>query len=111
MRGGLAGVQWGMRRRLLVLVGIFAATYLVGSATEVPTTLAVVVTVAVAFCWIVARDVRRTTWAAESQRSQDAAYAAGAFAAMHAPGQGATDCPSGFDGGFSGGADCGGFGA
>jgi hypothetical protein len=99
-----------MRRRLLVLVGIFAAAYLVGLATEVPMTVAVVVTVAVGFLWIVARDVRRTTWAAESQRSQDAAYAAAAFAALHAPGQGAADCPSGFDGGFSGGADCGGLG-
>ena len=100
-----------MRRRLLVLVGIFGAMYAISAATEIPATMALIVTVVVGFCWIVARDVRRTSWAEESQRSHDAAYAAAAIAALHTPGQSGADCSPGFDGGFSGGADCGGFGA
>jgi hypothetical protein len=99
-----------MRRRLLVFSGIFAATLIVASATEISMTAAVVVTIAVGFCWIVARDVRRPSWSADAQRSQDAVYAAAAIAALHTSGQSSVDCPSGFDG-FSGGADCGGFGA
>jgi hypothetical protein len=95
-----------MKRRLLVLASIFAVTYVVASSTELPMTLAVIATVAVGFGWIVAHDVRRTSLA-ESQRSQDAAYAAAMIAGMHASGQGSTDCPTGLDGGFSGGADCG----
>lgn len=69
-------------------------------------TLAVIATVAVGFFWIVAHDVRRTSWA-ESQRAQDAAYAAAMIAGMHGSGQGSSECPTGLDGGFSGGADCG----
>ena len=90
-----------MRRRLLVLAAIFGTTYLVGSATEFPMTVAVIVTIAVGFCWIVARDVRRTSWDSESQRSQDAAYAAAAIAVLHGPGQSGADCPSNFDGSTS----------
>ena len=98
-----------MRRRLLVAAGIFAATYALASATDIPMTVAVIVAVVVGFCWIVARDVRRPSWA-ESQRAQDAAYAAAMIAALHTPGQSATDCPSSFDG-VSGCGDVGGFGA
>jgi hypothetical protein len=101
-------VQWGMRRLLapvLVLLAVFTATYIAALALGSSVSLAVVVTVAAAFLWIVARDVRRTSWA-ESQRAQDAAYAATAIAALHTPGQSGSDCPTGFDGGFSGG-DCG----
>ena len=89
-----------------MLAAIFAVTYVVASVTEFAMTLAVIATVAVGFCWIVARDVRRTSWA-ESRRSQDAAYTAAMIAGMHVSGQNSTDCPTGFDGGFSGGADCG----
>lgn len=92
-----------MRRRLLVLAVVFAATYVVASATDLPMTLAVIATVAVGFGWIVAYDVRRTSLA-ESQRSQDAAYAAAMIAGMHASGQSGTDCPTGID---SFGGDCG----
>jgi hypothetical protein len=94
-----------MRRRLLVLVAVFAAAYLVGLVTGFPMTVAVIATIAVGFGWIVAHDVRRTSWA-ESRRRQDAVYGAAAIAALHGPGQSGADCPSGFDGG-PGGADCG----
>lgn len=100
-------VQWGMRRLLvpaLVLLAVFAATYVAALALGSSVSLAVIVTVATAFLWIVTRDVRRTSWA-ESQRAQDAAYAAAAIAALHTPGQSSSDCPSSFDGGFGG--DCG----
>jgi hypothetical protein len=92
------------------MAGIVAALYVVASATDFPMTAAVVVMIVVGFCWIVARDVRRPSWSTDGQRSQDAAYAAAAIAVIHTPGQSSADCPSGFDG-FSGGADCGGFGA
>src|SRR5688500_12082474 len=95
-----------MKRRMLVLAVVFGVTYVVASATDLPMTRAVIATVVVSFGWIVAHDVRRTSWA-ESQRSQEAAYAAAMIAGMHASGQGSTDCPTGLDGGFSGGADCG----
>ena len=98
-----------MKRRLLVLAAIFAATYVIASATKIPMTIAVFVTVAVGFCWLVARDLRRPSWA-ESQRAQDAVYGVAMIAALHTPGQSSADCPSGVDGGFSSGADCGGFG-
>ena len=87
-----------------MLAAIVAATFVVASAMEIPMTVAVVVTVVIGFCWALARDVRRTSWA-ESQRAQDAAFAAAAIAALHTPGQSGADCPSGFDGGFGG--DCG----
>ena len=96
-------------KRLLVLGAIFALTYVVASLAGLPMTVAVITTVVVGFGWIVAHDVRRTSWA-ESQRSQDAAYAAAMIVGMHASGQGSADCPTGYDGGFSGGADCGGAG-
>lgn len=94
-----------MRRRLLVLAAIFGATLAAAWAMELPMTVAVIVTVVVGFSWIVANDVRRPSWA-ESQRAQDTAYAAGAIAVLHEPGQAGADCSAGFDGGFSGG-DCG----
>lgn len=100
-----------MRRWLLVLamvfVAVFAATYIATSAPGSAVTVAVLAIVAVAFLWAVAHDVRRKPWSSGAQRSHDAAYAAAALAALHTPGQGSTDCPPSFDGGFGGGADCG----
>jgi hypothetical protein len=98
-----------MRRRLLaaagIFVAVFGATFIATSATGSAVTVAVLATVVVAFLWAVAQDVRRKPWASESQRGQDVAYTAAAIAALHATGQAGSDCPSGFDGGFSG--DCG----
>src|SRR5687768_10492927 len=98
-----------MRRRFLVAAGIFvavfAATYIATSATGSAVTVGVLATVMVAFLWAVAQDVRRKPWASESQRGHDVAYTAAAIATLHAAGQTGSDCPTGFDGGFSG--DCG----
>lgn len=103
-----------MRRRLLVLPGIFAAvfaaTYVATSATGSAISVAVLATVMVGFLWLLALDVRRKPWPSASQRSHDGAYAAAAIVALHTPAQGGADCPSGFDGGLGGGADCGGGG-
>ena len=99
-----------MRRLLilpLVFVAVFAATYAVTWATGNAVSVAGIATSVVGFLWLVARDVRRKPWPSESQRGQDAVYAAAAIAALHTPAHGASDCPSGFDGGIGG---CGGGG-
>ena len=101
-----------MRRRLLMVAGVFVAvftaTYAATSATDSAVTVAVLATVMVAFLWAIAQDVRRKPWPSESsQRGQDAVYVATAIAALHMPGQDGADCRSGLDSGFSGGADCG----
>jgi len=95
---------------VLVLLAVFAATYVAALAMGGSVIPAVIVTVLFGLFWLVGQDVRRKPWPSESpQRGQDAAYAAAMFTAMQLPAQGGTDCSPGFDGGFGGGADCGGF--
>jgi hypothetical protein len=98
-----------MLRRLLVLAGVFAATYIVASATGYSLAVAILASVVVGILWIVRHDVRRDRWPSETPRSHDAVYAAAAFAAFHAPGQAGADCSSGFDS-FGGCGDAGGVG-
>jgi hypothetical protein len=101
-----------MRRQLLVpvlvLAAVFAGTYVAALAMGGSVSLAVIATVVIGFFWLVGKDVRRKPWPSDaSQRAQDAAYAAAMIAAMHMPAQSGADCPTSFDGGFGGGADCG----
>ena len=90
-----------MRRRLLVLtlvfVAVFVATYAATSLMRNAIPVAILITGAVGFLWMLAHDLRRRPLSTASQTGHDAAYAATVFAVLHGPGQGGADCPSGFD--------------
>jgi hypothetical protein len=100
-----------MRKRTPVLAMVLLAVVAITSVMvgEIGVASIVVPAIVVGLLWIVAQDVRRAPVSASSATTRgnaDAAYTAGAFAALHGAGQGGADCASGFDS-FSGG-DCGG---